>query len=98
MFELYQICANRKHVETICSSYLRGLEATKLSITGHMYFVPRTYMDGVVADVRQFLILVGLPVQRLLHQFSGEDAYTKYTWNPAYKGVDDYLLSCAAGA
>ena len=24
--------------------------------------------------------------------------YTKYTWNPAYKGVDDYLLSCAAGA
>ena len=23
--------------------------------------------------------------------------YTKYTWNPAYKGVDDYLLSCAAG-
>ena len=24
--------------------------------------------------------------------------YTKYTWNPAYKGVDDYLLSCAARA
>ena len=24
--------------------------------------------------------------------------YMKYTWNPAYKGVDDYLLSCAAGA
>ena len=24
--------------------------------------------------------------------------YTKYTWNPACKGVDDYLLSCAAGA
>ena len=23
--------------------------------------------------------------------------YMKYTWNPAYKGVDDYLLSCAAG-
>ena len=23
--------------------------------------------------------------------------YTKYTWNPAYKGVDDYLLSCAVG-
>ena len=22
--------------------------------------------------------------------------YTKYTWNPAYKGVDDYLLSCRA--
>ena len=36
LFELYQICANRKHVETICASYLRSLEATKLSITGHM--------------------------------------------------------------
>ena len=23
--------------------------------------------------------------------------YSKYTWNPAYKGVDDYLLSRAAG-
>ena len=22
--------------------------------------------------------------------------YAKYTWNPAYKGVDDYLLSRAA--
>ena len=22
--------------------------------------------------------------------------YSKYTWNPVYKGVDDYLLSCAA--
>ena len=58
LFELYQICANRKHVETICSSYLRGLEATKLSITGHMYFVPRTYMDGVDA-FEDFITLLG---------------------------------------
>ena len=29
LFELYQICVNRKHVEIICSSYLRSLEATK---------------------------------------------------------------------
>ena len=58
LFELYQICANRKHVETICSSYLRSLEATKLSITGHMYFVPRTHMDGV--DVfEDFINLLG---------------------------------------
>lgn len=47
LFELYQRCANRKQIETICISYLRALEATKLSITGHMYFVPRTYMDQV---------------------------------------------------
>ena len=58
LFELYQICANRKHVETICSSYLLGLEATKLSITGHMYFVPRTYMDGVDA-FEDFITLLG---------------------------------------
>ncbi|MFR0798003.1 MAG: DUF6744 family protein [Oscillospiraceae bacterium] len=32
-------------METICTNYLRALEATKLSITGHMYFVPGTYMD-----------------------------------------------------
>lgn len=58
LFELYQICANRKHVETICSSYLRSLEATKLSITGHMYFVPKTHMDGV--DVfEDFITLLG---------------------------------------
>ena len=58
LFELYQVCANRKHVETICSNYLRSLEATKLSITGHMYFVPRTHMDGV--DVfEDFITLLG---------------------------------------
>ena len=27
--------------------YLRSLEATKLSVNGHMYFVPRTHMDQV---------------------------------------------------
>ena len=25
-----------------------------------------------------------------------EFSHSKYTWNPAYKGVDDYLLSQAA--
>lgn len=47
LFELYQRCANRKQIETICTNYLRSLEATKLSITGHMYFVPNTHMDQV---------------------------------------------------
>lgn len=27
---------------------------------------------------------------------SERSPYSKYTWNPAYKGVDDYLLSQAA--
>lgn len=58
LFELYQKCANRKQIETICVNYLRGLEATKLSITGHMYFVPRTHMDKV--DVfEDFIGLLG---------------------------------------
>lgn len=47
LFELYQRCANRKQIETICVNYLRSLEATKLSVNGHMYFVPRTHMDQV---------------------------------------------------
>ena len=47
LFELYRRCANRKQIETICTNFLKSMEATKLSITGHMYFVPRTYMEQV---------------------------------------------------
>lgn len=47
LFDLYQSCANRKQIETICTNFLRSIEATKLSITGHMYFVPRTHTDKV---------------------------------------------------
>ena len=52
LFELYQCCANRRQIETICGNFLRSLEATKLSVTGHMYFVPRTYMEqgGIFED------------------------------------------------
>lgn len=47
LFELYQQCANRRQIETICTNYLRSLEATKISISGRMYFVPRTHMEKV---------------------------------------------------
>ena len=47
LFELYQTCANRRQIETICLSYLRMLEATKVSTTGHLYFIPRQHMDKV---------------------------------------------------
>ena len=58
LFELYQRCANRKQIETICTNYLRSIEATKLSITGHMYFVPRNYMDKI--DIfEDFINLLG---------------------------------------
>lgn len=58
LFELYQRCANRKQIETICTNFLRSLDATKLSIAGHMYFVPKTYMDRV--DIfEDFITLLG---------------------------------------
>lgn len=47
LFELYQRCANRRQIETICQAYLRVLEATKVSSTGYLYFVPRQYMEKV---------------------------------------------------
>ena len=46
-FELYQVCANRKQVETVCTNFLRIMEATKLDGPGHMYFVPRPHMAQV---------------------------------------------------
>lgn len=50
LFELYQTCANRRQIETICLSYLRMLEATKVSTTGHLYFIPRQHMDMLLKD------------------------------------------------
>ena len=47
LFELYQICANRRQIDTICQAYLRSLEATKVSSTGYLYFVPRQHMEQV---------------------------------------------------
>lgn len=47
LFELYQTCANRRQIETICMSFVRSLEATKLGAKGHIYFVPRHTMERV---------------------------------------------------
>ena len=49
LFELYQRCANRRQIETICVNYLRSLEATKVTGNGHNYFVPRQNMEKVDA-------------------------------------------------
>lgn len=58
LFELYQRCANRKQIETICTGFLRSVEATKVSVNGHLYFVPRHYMEKV--DVfEQFIEALG---------------------------------------
>ncbi len=47
LFELYQTCANRKQVETVCMNFLQSLDATKLSVNGHLYFVPQYRMERV---------------------------------------------------
>lgn len=58
LFDLYQRCANRRHIETICSNFLKSMEATKLSINGHLYFVPRTHMEKVQI-FEDFISLLG---------------------------------------
>lgn len=58
LFELYRHCANRKQIETICTNFLRSIEATKLSITGHIYFVPRIHIDKV-DTFEDFITLLG---------------------------------------
>lgn len=45
LFEFYQQCANRKQIETICINFLRSVEATKVSVNGHLYFIPRFHME-----------------------------------------------------
>ena len=47
LFELYRSCANRKQIETICLNYIRSLEATKLNVNGHLYFIPSHSMEKV---------------------------------------------------
>lgn len=47
LFELYQTCANRRQIETICLNFIRSLEATKLSVNGHIFFIPRHNMERV---------------------------------------------------
>lgn len=47
LFELYKECANRRQIETTCTNFLRSIDAVKLSVNGHLYFAPRTYMAQV---------------------------------------------------
>ena len=49
LFEMYQVCVNRNQIETFCKNYLYRLEATKASVTGHLYFVPKHTMEQVEA-------------------------------------------------
>lgn len=58
LFELYKECANRKQIETICTGFLQSIEAVKLSVNGHMYFVPNTFM-GQVDTFEDFITGLG---------------------------------------
>lgn len=74
-------------------SALGGLKDTILDL-GVTEVVEAMDMDQMAnKDVRNAI----LKMRQELKTVKGLK-YTKYTWNPACKGVDDYLLSCAAGA
>ena len=56
--QAFQELRKGTNVYPICTNFLRGLDATKLSIAGHMYFVPKTYM--VKVDIfEDFITLLG---------------------------------------
>lgn len=72
---------------------LGGLKDTILDL-GVAEVVEAMDMDQMTnPNVRKAVLALRREVQSIKRL-----KYTKYTWNPAYKGVDDYLLSCAAGA
>lgn len=72
---------------------LGGLKDTLLKL-GVTEVVEAMDMDQMTnQQVRSAILAMRREVQRIRGL-----KYMKYTWNPAYKGVDDYLLSCAARA
>lgn len=46
LFELYQSCVSRRQIETLLENYVDSMQAVKIA-RGHMYFVPRDYMEKV---------------------------------------------------
>ena len=70
---------------------IRGLKGT-LKDLGVTQVVEAMDMDQMTnPDVRSAVLAMRREVQAIKGL-----KYTKYTWDPAYKGVDDYLLSRAA--
>ena len=55
LFELYQVCAGRKQIETVLESFVDSLSAVKLVAHGKMYFVPREHMHRL--DIFEDLIV-----------------------------------------
>ena len=71
---------------------IQGLKDTILDL-GVTEVVEAMDMDQMAnPNVRKAVLAIRREVQSVRRL-----RYTKYTWNSAYKGVDDYLLSCAAG-
>ena len=71
---------------------LGGLKDTLLDL-GVIEVVEAMDMDQMTnKQVRDAVLAMRREVQSIKGM-----KYSKYTWNPAYKGVDDYLLSRAAG-
>lgn len=43
LFELYQHCAGRRHIETLLENYVASMQAVKMG-RGHFFFVPRDFI------------------------------------------------------
>ena len=54
LYELYQTCAGRKHIETLLIGFVESLQSVKLLAHGKMFFIPREYMHKL--DVFEDLI------------------------------------------
>ena len=90
------------------ASYLSGSDALFVCIGGvnALHGLKDTLVDLGVTEVVEAMDMdqmtneqvrkAILAIRREVQQIRGIKKYSKYTWSPAYKGVDDYLLSRVA--
>lgn len=81
----------KNNTETFSTIALNGLTDTIRDL-GVTEVVEAMDMDQMTNEnVRKAILAMRREVQKIPNI-----RYSKYTWNPAYKGVDDYFLSRAA--
>jgi hypothetical protein len=80
LFELYQICAGRKQIETLLEAFIDSLQAVKLLAHGKMFFVPREHMHKL--DVfEEFMQLLAQHNQHKNSHKAPLDANSMYVVN-----------------
>lgn len=103
LFELYQTCANRRQIETICIRFLRRLDAVKLNINGHLYFVPNHTMEqvdlfeGFIAEVSKRSRTENTIMANSIYVIDDAKQREKMTeefYNAVKKEISDYQERC----